>query len=56
MAETAMNLTDFQDVYGQGDQGLKPTTQTDAINTSYSSWGAKLDGSQVIGYDGKNYS
>lgn len=56
MAESAMDLTDFQDVYGQGDQGLKPTTQTDAINTAYSSWGAKLDGSQVIGYDGKNYS
>lgn len=55
MAEKAMNLTDFQYVYGQGDQGAKPTTQTDAINTAYSSWGPKLDGSSIIGYDGKQY-
>lgn len=55
MAEKAMNLTDFQYEYGQGDQGAKPTTQSDAINTAYSSWGAKLDGSSVIGYDGKQY-
>jgi TonB-linked SusC/RagA family outer membrane protein len=56
MAETAMNLTDFQYEYGQGDQGLKPATQTDAINSSYASWGPKLDGSQVLGYDGKSYT
>lgn len=55
MAEKAMNLTDFQYEYGQGDQGAKPTTQTDAINTAYSSWGPKLDGSSIIGYDGKQY-
>jgi TonB-linked SusC/RagA family outer membrane protein len=55
MAEKAMNLTDFQYVYGQGTLGVKPGTQTDAVNQSYSSWGAKLDGSQVIGYDGKMY-
>jgi len=56
MAEKAMNLTDFQYEYGQGTLGTKPTTQTDAINTAYSSWGAKLDGSSVIGYDGNNYT
>jgi TonB-linked SusC/RagA family outer membrane protein len=55
MLEKAMNLTDFQYEYGQGDRGAKPTTQTDAINTAYSSWGSKLDGSNVIGYDGKMY-
>ncbi|MBG9374899.1 SusC/RagA family TonB-linked outer membrane protein [Panacibacter sp. DH6] len=56
MADMAMNLTDFQYVYGQGDQGAKPATQTDAINTAYSAWGPKLDGSQILGYDGKNYT
>jgi TonB-linked SusC/RagA family outer membrane protein len=56
MMEKAMNLTDFQYVYGQGTLGAKPTTQTDAVNTAYSSWGPKLDGSTIIGYDGKNYS
>lgn len=55
MLEKAMNLTDFQYVYGQGTEGAKPGTQTDAIETAYSSWGSKLDGSPVIGYDGKMY-
>jgi TonB-linked SusC/RagA family outer membrane protein len=55
MFEKAMNLTDFQYQYGQGDLGVKPTTQTDAIGTAYSSWGSKLDGSNIIGYDGNMY-
>lgn len=56
MAESPVNLTDFQYEYGQGSLGAKPTNQTDAISQSYSAWGAKLDGSQVIGYDGNNYA
>ncbi len=56
MAEKAMNLTDFQYEYGQGTLGGKPTNQTDAINTAYSAWGAKLDGSSVLGYDGNSYT
>lgn len=55
MLEKAMNLTEFQYVYGQGTEGAKPGTQTDAIETAYSSWGSKLDGTTVIGYDGKMY-
>ncbi len=55
MAEKAMNLTDFQYEYGQGSLGVKPTNQNDAINSAYSTWGPKLDGSSVLGYDGNSY-
>jgi TonB-linked SusC/RagA family outer membrane protein len=47
---TASNLIDerdFQYVYGQGSNGLKPTTVEEAQNTSSDSWGAKIDGSNV---------
>jgi len=54
MAEKAMDLTDFQKEYGNGINGEKPTTQDDAINNAYSGWGAKLDGSSVIIFDGSS--
>ncbi|MCF0056866.1 SusC/RagA family TonB-linked outer membrane protein [Dyadobacter sp. CY356] len=41
---------DFQYEYGLGRNGVKPTTQTEAMLSS--SFGAKLDGTNVIQYDG----
>ena len=49
------NFLDFQKEYGQGTEGLKPANQSAASTTIYSAWGAKLDGSQVIGFDGNMY-
>jgi TonB-linked SusC/RagA family outer membrane protein len=47
---------DYQYVYGQGTQGVKPTTQDGALGTSTLSWGAKLDGSQAMNFLGENYA
>ncbi|MCE7066905.1 SusC/RagA family TonB-linked outer membrane protein [Dyadobacter sp. CY326] len=50
------DMTDFQYVYGQGIGGAKPTTAALAQQTARMSWGARLDGSQVIQFDGNNYA
>jgi TonB-linked SusC/RagA family outer membrane protein len=50
--EKVINPTDFQYVYGNGAQGLKPTDATSAFNSGNDSWGAKLDGSSVVQFDG----
>ena len=47
---------DYQYDYGQGTQGVKPSTQDAALATETSSWGAKLDGSQAVNFLGDNYS
>ncbi len=49
------NDLDFQQEYGQGQFGLKPVSATDALNSGSLAWGAKLDGSQVIQFNGKEY-
>lgn len=49
------NFLDFQKVYGQGTLGAKPTSQASALQTTFSAWGAKLDGSNVIGFDGQQH-
>ncbi len=54
--DKAMDLTDFQKVYGQGIGGAKPTTADAAQSSSRLSWGAPLDGSPVIQYDGNTYA
>jgi len=46
---------DFQQVYGQGQYGAKPVSASDALNSGSLAWGAKLDGSQVIQFDGNMY-
>ncbi|MEH6407458.1 MAG: SusC/RagA family TonB-linked outer membrane protein [Leeuwenhoekiella sp.] len=56
MMDDAVDYTDFQDQYGQGSAGAKPTTSATALNTNRFAWGAKLDGSSVIGYDGNEYT
>lgn len=55
MIDKAIDFTDFQYEYGQGTQGAKPTDQLAARNSNRMSWGSRLDGSDVIGYDGKTY-
>jgi len=55
MADRAIDNTNFQYEYGQGQQGAKPTTALEALNSNRMSWGEKLDGSQVIQFDGKMY-
>lgn len=54
-ADQALNYTDFQYQYGQGQYGAKPTTIDAAQQSGRYSWGAKLDGSSVIQFDGKMY-
>jgi len=55
MDEKAINSTDFQYVYGQGTGGAKPANAGSAQATARFAWGAKMDGSPTIGFDGKMY-
>lgn len=56
MVDKAVDNTDFQYEYGQGVGGIKPATVAAAQQSGRMSWGAKLDGSQVIQFDGKTYA
>lgn len=47
--------TDYQQVYGQGIQGVKPTTLDAARNSGSLAWGSKMDGSDVMQIDGQNH-
>lgn len=51
--EKVNDFFDFQDIYGQGIKGAKPTDQQSALNSGLSSWGSKLDGSSTTLFDGK---
>lgn len=46
------SLTDFQQEYGQGTRARTPVNQTEAFDLGLSSWGARLDGSPVVQWDG----
>jgi TonB-linked SusC/RagA family outer membrane protein len=50
--EVNSSLQDFQTTYGQGTQGRKPVNQAEALDMAFSSWGAPLDGSSVVQWDG----
>lgn len=50
--QNVIDNTDWQNTYGQGSSGNKPTTGTQAFETGLSSWGAKLDGTDVFQFDG----
>jgi TonB-linked SusC/RagA family outer membrane protein len=50
--ETPALIPDWQYQYGEGFFGTKVTTQADAINFGRLSFGAKIDGSPVIQFDG----
>ncbi len=55
MVDKAIDNTDFQYEYGQGQQGQKPVDVLTARNSNRFSWGSRLDGSQVIQYNGQMY-
>lgn len=44
--------TDFQTTYGQGYNNQKPVSQLDAFSSAVNSWGAPLDGSPTVQFDG----
>jgi len=46
------DITDFQKEYGHGSNGEKPLNAESALNNGQSSWGARLDGSPVLQFDG----
>ncbi|WP_083251913.1 SusC/RagA family TonB-linked outer membrane protein [Pedobacter steynii] len=50
--ESPLVSPEWQYEYGSGKNGVKPLTQADAIAAGRSSWGAKMDGSDVIQFDG----
>ncbi|MGS2741603.1 SusC/RagA family TonB-linked outer membrane protein [Sinomicrobium sp. M5D2P17] len=56
MVEEAVDLTDFQNIYGQGTGGVRPTTASNAQGTNRFAWGERMDGGDVIGYDGQQYN
>jgi TonB-linked SusC/RagA family outer membrane protein len=47
------SLQDFQTSYGQGRRGAKPSSQEEAFDIGLSSWGPKLDGTDVVQWDGE---
>ncbi len=53
--DKAINFTDFQYQYGQGQHGVRPATVSDALNAGTYSWGEKLDGASTIQFDGNMY-
>lgn len=50
--DEVLDFTDYQMEYGQGQAGVRPTTQGQAITTGQFGWGAKLDGAPTIQFDG----
>jgi TonB-linked SusC/RagA family outer membrane protein len=46
------SIQDFQTTYGQGLLGEKPANQAAALEAGLNSWGPRLDGSQVVQWDG----
>lgn len=50
--DNVIDLTDFQKEYGIGFDGQKPTNETAALEQGQYSWGAPLDGSSVVQFDG----
>ena len=55
MADQAVDFTNFQNEYGQGNGGQRPQTAADARTTGRFSWGEKMGNGTVIGYDGNQY-
>ncbi|MEM6342997.1 MAG: SusC/RagA family TonB-linked outer membrane protein [Bacteroidota bacterium] len=52
MADQVLDFTDFQREYGSGDRGVAPASQEIALENGLNSWGAPLDGSSVVQFDG----
>jgi TonB-linked SusC/RagA family outer membrane protein len=54
--DRAINFTEFQTTYGQGQNGARPTNTNGALNSTRLSWGEKLDGVSTIQFDGNSYA
>ncbi|RYY61835.1 MAG: SusC/RagA family TonB-linked outer membrane protein [Chitinophagaceae bacterium] len=52
VVDDIIDLTDWQYEYGSGANGIKPATEAAAFDAGNSSWGARLDGSGVVQFDG----
>ncbi|PUZ29659.1 SusC/RagA family TonB-linked outer membrane protein [Chitinophaga parva] len=50
--EKVIDNTDYQYAYGQGENNHKPTSLENALETAFSSWGARVDGQPAIQFDG----
>lgn len=55
-ANSIYDYRDFQEVYGQGTRGVKPSSASSASSSYNSSWGSKMDGSEAINRLGNPYS
>jgi TonB-linked SusC/RagA family outer membrane protein len=51
--DKAVDNRDFQDVYGQGTQGVRPTDLGSAILSGRNAWGEKMDGQPTMQLDGQ---
>jgi TonB-linked SusC/RagA family outer membrane protein len=51
-SDRAVDLTDFQQEYGQGVNGKKFATQNEALDQALQNWGTKFDGQPTIQFDG----
>ncbi|SFO99986.1 TonB-linked outer membrane protein, SusC/RagA family [Chitinophaga sp. YR627] len=54
--DKAIDFTEFQYEYGQGQHGAKPANATDALASSRLSWGSKLDGTMTPQFNGNSYA
>lgn len=54
--DKAIDYTEYQYEYGQGQHGAKPTTANNALISTRLSWGSRLDGSMTPQFDGKSYA
>ncbi|MEE9371977.1 MAG: SusC/RagA family TonB-linked outer membrane protein [Saprospiraceae bacterium] len=52
LAESFVNNTNFQQEYGHGAKGVKPSTLLEAQQNGLSGWGSRLDGSSAMQFDG----
>jgi TonB-linked SusC/RagA family outer membrane protein len=53
---TIYDYRDWQDTYGIGSYGVKPSSAVDAQNWETSSWGARMDGSNATNFLGQSYN
>jgi TonB-linked SusC/RagA family outer membrane protein len=54
-ADQALDYTDFQYVYGQGENGVRQVTLADAQTTGVHSFGVKFDNAPTIQFDGSTH-
>jgi len=53
---TIYDQRDFQKVFGQGSNGLRPTDKQAAIDSEQSNWGEALDGGKAVNWLGNEYA